>query len=256
MAMSYQQFMPMIMQMLQQQGGGMPNANPAGGQNYFNPAGGSGPYSSQQGLMGGSLGSSMGDMGGIASGLFNIFGAQDPSAAANPYLSGIEGSMGKYLSPYMDAGKNAMGTLMGQYGSLVNDPGAVMNKIGAGFQQSPGYQFQTQQAEGAVNRASAAGGMLGSPMQQQNIASTINGLANQDYYNYLNHGMEMYGQGMSGLSHINDQGYGAAGQMSQGLLQQLLAQAQNAYAGAANSNQNMGGGIGSLVGGLAGLAML
>lgn len=260
MSMSYQQLMPMIMQMLQQQGGGQqPGSGMQSGQNYFNPQGGSGAYSSQKGLMGGSMGDAMGggmagDIGGIASGLFNMFGAQDPSAAANPYLSGIEGGMNKYLSPYMDAGKSAMGTLMGQYGGLVNDPGAMMNKIGAGFQQSPGFQFQTQQAGDAANRASAAGGMLGSPMQQQNIASTVNGLAQQDYGNYMNRGMSMYNQGLSGLSHVGDMGLQGAGMMSQGLLQQLLAQAQNAYAGAANSNQSMGGGIGSLASGIAGLA--
>jgi len=287
--MAYAYFLPLLMQMLQSQGGDSSQGGGSGsqvpfGQNYFNPQGGSGAYSSQQGLMGGSMGggssggggsnwmsmlggsgggggggglmSSLGSqtpggrMGGIANGLFNMFFAKNPSDAADPYLGSIEGSMGKYLNPYIDAGKSAMGTLNAENNKLVNDPGAVMNKIGAGFQQSPGYQFQTQQAEGAANRASAAGGMLGSPMQQQNIAGTINNLANQDYYNYLNHGIGMYDTGLTGMSHMSDQGFNASGMMSQGLLQQLLAQAQNAYAGANTYNQQMGGGISSLIGGM------
>lgn len=253
--MDFQQLMQMLMQSMN--GGGGQN----GGQNYFNPAGGNGAYSSNKGMMGAGnpmgggapttpFGSTMSGAGDIASGIYNMFFAQDPSAAGDKYLSGIEGAMGKYLNPYVTAGQQAMPQLQQQYGMLLNDPGAVMNKIGAGFQQSPGYQFQVDQASGAANRAAAAGGMLGSPMQQQNIAGTVNNIANQDYYNYLNHGTNLYEQGLGGMSHIMDNGLNASGQMSQGMLQQLMLQAQNAAMGAANSNSMFGGGIGSIISGL------
>jgi len=263
---------PMLMQLMQMlQGGGQGGqGGQQNGMNYFNPQGGSGPYQSQQGLMGGSrpmaggsLGSGMGGgdssdsgWGGIASGIFNMFGSQDPSAAGDKYLSGIESGMGKYLNPYIQSGMRAMPQLEGQYNQLINDPSGVMNRIGAGFQQSPGFQFQTDQATGAANRAAAAGGMAGTPQEQQQLASTVNGLAQQDYGNYMNRGMNMYGQGLNGLSHMNDMGFNASNQMSQGFLQQILAQAQNAAMGAANSNSMMGGGIGSLMGGLSSLGFL
>ncbi len=237
---------PAMMQMMQGQGG-------QGGQGAQGGGGQSGGMGGMLGSMGGggNGGAQFGArMGGIANGLFNLFGAKNPSDAANPYLEGIQGQMGQYLNPYMDAGKRAMGTLEGQYNQNINDPTHMMNQIGAGFQHSPGYAAQVAAAEGAANRASAAGGMLGSPQQQQQIAGTVNQMANQDYYNYVDRGMGQYNMGLGGLGNINQMGYGAAGQMSQGALQQALAQAQNAYEGANTYNQQKGGGIGSIVGGL------
>lgn len=266
------QFIQMLMSLMNQQGGGSQGGMQNGSamqdpnRNYFNPGNGN-PYSSQKGLMGGSMGGGslssgphmpiMGDMGagigGIASGLFNLFGSENPSDAANPYLDKMESGMGKYMNPFIQRGQRAGDTLESQYNSLTNDPTGVMNKIGSTFHSSPGYGFQTSQAEGAANRAAAAGGMLGSPAQQQEISGVINGLANQDYYNYLNHGTDMYKTGLNGLEGFNNQGYGASNLMAQGLMQQLMAQAQNAYAGSNTKNQQMGGGIGSLVGGITSL---
>lgn len=247
--MSYAAFLPMLMQMMQEQGG-QPGGMPQGGMNYFNPMGGS-PYSSQQGMLGSGMG---GPIGGIASGLFNMFGAKNPSDAANPFLDQMGGKIDQYMDPFIQSGNQMRPMLQDQYKQMISNPGGVMNHIGEGFQQSPGYQFQVNQAQNAANRAASAGGMLGSPMQQQNIAGTVNNLANQDYYHYLDHGMNMYGQGMQGASHLNDLSFGAGSQAMQAWMQQLLAKAQNAYSGANSYNQQMGSGIGSLVGGISSLA--
>ena len=69
---------------------------------------------------------------------------------------------------------------------MVNDPNALYSKFGQGFQQSPGYKFQVDQATNAANSAASAGGMLGTPAEQQQLAGTVGGLANQDFYNYMN----------------------------------------------------------------------
>jgi hypothetical protein len=191
------------------------------------------------------------DGGGINSildpaGLFST--PPNPADAAMPYFNQIPGAISPYLNPYIDAGRMALPTLMNQYGNLLNNPTGVMNSIGSTFQQSPGYQFQTNQALGAANRAAAAGGMAGSQMEQQNIAGTVNNLANQDYYNYLNHGMDMYSQGLSGLSGINQMGYGASNNMADDLMSMLMSQAQLAYAGQADQNQAAGGMKGDILG--------
>ncbi len=209
--------------------------------------------------------------GEMMSGIWNLFGADDPQDGAEPWLNKIPGMLNGIYNPYMQAGMGALNgmtqyqnrgnaagnTLQGQYGQMINDPSGMINKLGAGFQQSPGYAFQTSQALGAANRAAAAGGMAGSPMEQQQIAGVTNQLANQDYYNYLNHSENMYGQGINGLQRteglglsagqdIYNTGAQAASNLAQGLNSNYNSQANLAYNGAINRNQRIGGAIGAI----------
>lgn len=177
----------------------------------------------------------------------------NPANSAMPYLNQIAGMLPQYFQPWINAGQQALPQLQQQYGQLLNNPGGVMNNIGAGFHQSPGYQFQTQQALNAANRAAAAGGMVGSPEEQQNIATTVNGLANQDYYNYLNHGMSMYGMGLQGEGNLAQMGYGASANLGDDLASSLMSQAQLAYSGQSDVNQGRFGMLGNVMGAGGGL---
>lgn len=201
-------------------------------------------------------------------GLFN-----DPSKAAQQYYNQIPGVISPYYQPYIQQGQNAMNQLMPQYSQLINNPGGFLNQMGQGFHQSPGYQFQVNQALGAANRAGAAGGMLGSPEEQQNIASTVNNLADQDYYNWLGQASNMYGAGLQGLQGMNQMGFNASDTLASSLANNFMNQGNLAYAGQANQNQqrgglfgqglgllgsalgSFGGPIGTGVGGLAGRAI-
>lgn len=250
---------------LQQNMGYQPQGQGMGGNNYYTPQmpngmqlapgmlGAGNPMGAQGGQgggMGGGLGSQIGgQLGPLLSALFG--GGKNPADAGMGYLNQIPGTLKPYYNSYINAGKDAMGTLQGQYGQLINDPGAVMNRIGGGFQQSPGYQFQVGQATNAANNAAAAGGYVGSPQAQQMMAQNIGGLANQDYYNYLNHGMSMYGQGLGGMSHINDMGFDASNQLAQMLGQNLQNQAGLAYQGQNYQNQQQNG-LWNALGGLGG----
>lgn len=239
----------------------------------------------------------------------------------NNYLQQMQSGNGKYLNPYINSGQQANQTLSGQYQSLLgqnpssqyqsllgnnpssqykgllgnnpseqyqelaNNPNDVMDRLGAGYQKSPGYQHQVDQMTNASNNAAAAGGFIGSPAQQYQMAQGIGGLANQDYNQYLHNAMglqsqgisgmgnlygaglngmgnlygmglqgmgNLYGQGLSGLQGISNQGYGAAGAASGNLSDMLKAQAQLSYANAGNQNayrQNMFSNIGGMFGG-------
>lgn len=188
-------------------------------------------------------------IGGIANGLFNLFFAKNPSDAANPFLQQIEGGAGKYLNPFIDSASRARPILEGEFSRNVNDPTSVMNQIGKGFHESPGYDWNKSQMEDASKRAFAASGMVGSPAHARAISQDINGLANQDYYNFMDRGLESYKTGLGGWGNMYGIGANAANNMSQILMQQLLAQAQNAYSGANTYNQQKGGAIGSIIGG-------
>jgi hypothetical protein len=210
----------------------------------------------------------------MASGLGSLFGGgQDPSKEASKYYNQIPGTVKPYFDPYINAGKDALGQLQGQYGNLLgnyngiqgqynqlmNDPNGVMNKIGGGYQQSPGFQFQLDQGMNAANNAAAAGGMAGSPQHQQQAATMATGLANQDYYNYMNHALGLYGQGLQGnaglygaglqgLQGLNQMGYGASGDLAGLLGSNLMNQGNMAYQGAANQNAASGSMWGNLAG--------
>jgi len=203
----------------------------------------------------------------------SIFGASDPSKDAMNYLNQIPGTIKPYYDPYITAGQGALTDLQKQYQSLtgmgptvqnqylklIQDPTAMMNQIGSGYTASPGYQYQVDQATQQANKAAAAGGMLGSPSEQQYVANTTNQLANQDYYNYLNHALSQYNTGLSGAtglyntglgieSDINHMGYNASDTLAQSLANNLASQANLSYAGAANQNAAKSGLWGGLTG--------
>lgn len=192
----------------------------------------------------GSLGTGLGDLFSAWNGSQQNY--NNPSSAAMPYMNQIPGTASPYYQPYINAGQQAMGQLQGQYGQLISNPGQFMNQMGQSFQQSPGYQFQVGQATNAANRASAAGGMLGSPAEQSQLAGTVNGLANQDYYNWLNHAQNLYGMGLQGLQGINQMGYNASDSLANLLSQNLQNEGNFAYAGAANQNQYNQGQAGNM----------
>ncbi len=180
----------------------------------------------------GMAGSGFGQLG---AGLANmLFPGENPYDKASPYFQQIPDILKQYMNPYINAGQGAMGQLQGQYGQLVNDPGAMMQKIGAGYKQSPGYQFQLNQGLGAAGNAAASGGMLGSQQHQQQAATVSEGLANQDYYNYLSKALGMYGTGLQGLGDINKMGYGASTGLASGLMGNLQNQGAMAYANQAD----------------------
>ncbi len=175
---------------------------------------------------------------------------QNPSDAANPYFDQMEGRISPYLNPYIQAGTNALSTLQTQFGNLLNNPGQMFNNMGQNFQQSPGYNWQLNQGLGAANQAASAGGMLGSPMHQQQAQTVAQGLANQDYYNWMNQVQGMYGQGLQGMQGIQNNGLTASTTMANAIMNQLLAQAKMAGEGVKQTNENKGSGMGSIIGGL------
>ncbi len=190
-----------------------------------------------------------GNLASIAGGLFGM-GMKNPGDAGMGYLNQIPNTIKPYFQPYMDAGKSMIPGLEYQYNQLVNNPGLIMNQFGQGYQQSPGFKFQVDQATRAANNAAAAGGMVGSPMEQQTLADTVNNLANQDYWNYLNHVLGMYGQGLGGMSHMYDSGLMASSDLANGLAQALSAQAQMAYNGQASKNSSNSSFLGDVAGGI------
>jgi hypothetical protein len=122
-----------------------------------------------------------------------------------------------FYGPYTEAGLGAQEQLINQYMMLLNNPGMVNQNLASGFETSPGYEFQMEQAMNASNMAAASGGMSATPSHQQQSQTMAQNLASQDYWNYMNNMMELYGMGMKTASNINQTGYNANQQMATGL---------------------------------------
>lgn len=202
----------------------------------------------QSGMIGGALGS-------IASGLMGM-GAENPSQAAMPYEQNALNQLPGYYQPYINAGQGALTNLQGQYGQLLNNPGGMLNQIGSSFHQSPGFQFALRQAMMQGNQSAAAGGMAGSPMGQQTNMGIATQMGNQNYYNYLQKALGMYGHGLQGEQGLYGIGAGAANNLGTNMSDIYNNMAQIAYAGQNQQNKNQGSGAGGMMGGIGEIASL
>jgi len=157
--------------------------------------------------------------------------ARESQARTQGYLSEIPGIISPHYKPFEEAGFRSIPTLEQQYGALINNPEMLLNQIGGGHRASPGYKFKTEEAIKAANQAAAAGGMLGSPSHQQSLAKTVTGLADQDYYNYLQNALGLFGAGLGGFGNLNQIGYNAASSLGEDLGNVQMNKANLAHAG-------------------------
>jgi hypothetical protein len=177
----------------------------------------------------------------------------NPANAAMPYLQQIPGTITPYYQPYINAGNDALNTLIKQYSTLLNNPGQIISQAGSGYQESPGYQYNYNAAENANNAAAAAGGSLGTTEHQNEAASTATNLANEDYQTYLNQALGLYSKGLQGEQGLNTQGYNASNSLATSLGNNLESEAGLAYNGVASQNAANSGVLKDITGLTAGL---
>jgi len=184
--------------------------------------------------------------------LSNMFGGgKNPADAAMPYLNQIPGQTNQYLDPFFQAGKGALDPLQEQYKNLLGDPGGFLNKMGANYQQSPGFKSAMEQALMAGNHASAAGGMAGTPQDQFNQMKMATDLSNQDYNNWMQNTLGLYGAGLSGQQGMAGMGQQAGQSMADMIAQTLAQQGNMAFRGQQEKNSmnnSMWSGLGKLGG--------
>lgn len=95
-------------------------------------------------------------------------GTQNANQALNTGLQ----NQTEYLNPYNQAGLTALQMLTGD--------------IGAGYQQSPGYQSQLAAGQTAINNGMAARGLGNSGAALKSLTKYSQDLADQDYQQYYN----------------------------------------------------------------------
>lgn len=164
--------------------------------------------------------------------------------------SQIFGQTTQNLAPYLQSGQSAQNnlnyllgnvngttsdsTIAGQVG-LGGAPGGLLQPFSlANFQQDPGYQFQLQQGQQAINNSAAASGKSYAPATLQSLAQFNQGLANTDYQQaYSNYNNNM-GNIYSRLAGLAGTGQNAAVQQG-GFGANFATSAGNNILGAANA---------------------
>lgn len=175
--------------------------------------------------------------GSIASGIIGSNAAGDAAkaqVAATNQASQTELNMFDQTSarfqPYVDAGTNGLASLQNLLG--LGGPGGgtssspILQMLGIGtpgtpgtgsidpskFQGSPGYQFQLQQGMDAVtNSAAAHGGLGGNALRA--LQSTGQGLANQDWNQYLGNAGNAWQNLVGNVSGVANSGQNAAAKL-------------------------------------------
>lgn len=182
--------------------------------------------------------------------MFGLFGSGDKGARkASKLLAQQRAELPGYYNPYIQRGQRAGDALEPQYQQLLSDPSAVQQMLGAQYQQSPGYQFQYNQAMNAANQAAAAGGYLGTSAHQLQAGNTATGLANQDYWNYFNANRDLFGEGLRGTEGLYNTGYDATNNLATNMGNTYGSQANLAYTRGQNKDSMiaslLGAGIGA-----------
>lgn len=104
------------------------------------------------------------------------------------------------LAPYRDAGLTDYNTLRGQ--------------VGTSFQESPGYQFMFDEGVRAIDRGASARGMLNSGSRLQALTRYGQGMANQEYGNWLSRLQSLAGVGQTATGQSASLASGAGAQGS------------------------------------------
>lgn len=113
-----------------------------------------------------------------------------------------------------------------------------------GFQQTPGYQFQVDEMQKAVERSNAAKGMFNSGATAKELSRYQGGLANQEYNNYLNRLQSLAGAGQVAAN----QSSAITGNTANALSGLQVAQGNALAGGQAAIGQSAQSGFNNLVG--------
>lgn len=201
---------------------------------------------------GGLLSAGIGAAGSLFGGLFGASASGKASAQyikalqeAQTFLQGQEQTGLQNFQPYLNAGKGAtttLSSLMGTPGQglLKNWTGQFTAPTAAQAAATPGYQFQLQQGENAMQNSAAGQGGLLSGRTLADLNNFAQGAASTNYQNTFNNALTQYNSAYNTfLNNQNNQYSRLMGVAGQGLQGAGLA---------GNLIQGVGGDIASLMG--------
>lgn len=203
--------------------------------------------------------------GGVVSAVGGILGGRAQERGARRAQESIEQQFEQTredLAPFREAGVRGLEGFEGQIAQP--DIPLGLAEYARGFQQSPGYQYQLQEGQDAIQNAAASRGLLQSGRTLRGLQEHAQGLANQDYYNYVGQNrqglLDRHNQrqnrigNFQGLATIGQNAAAQTGTFGQNAANQIANTQVQAGNARASGFQSAAAGINSGLGGLAGFA--
>lgn len=152
----------------------------------------------------------MGILDGLFGGKSNSTPAFNGAGAASPYLNEIPGVAHGNYDPYIDMGNRSQNNARWQYEAMTNDPMAFLNHLMSGYKTSEGYNFEKDLLTKELSNTANAGGIAGTPYDQLNQGSQVQGLLSKDMQQYLMNALGIQKTGLIGEQGIADKGFEAS----------------------------------------------
>jgi len=150
------------------------------------------------------------DLGGLLSPVTSFLGIggdnSDYSDAAQEYQKRVNQNAQIY-NPYIDRGNKSGDLLLNQSDINVKNPNFLQDRISAGFNLSPYYNFILNHTKNMMDYNAASNGMMSNGNYQLRLGDTLQKLIGQFSDNYINRGLDTYKTGINGLSNQNLMGF-------------------------------------------------
>ena len=149
--------------------------------------------------------------------LSELFGGgnkNSPMDSANKYLNQIPGQAHNTYDPYITQGQESGKNAHNAYEEMLNDPQGFINKIMNGYKESDQYKYQSNKIGGALSNTAAAGGIAGTPLDQQNQGEVLQGLLSADQQQWLQNILGRYDTGLKGEEGEATRGYDSSGKLN------------------------------------------
>jgi hypothetical protein len=166
------------------------------------------------------IGGAIGGVTSLIGGAMQRGAAEDAAKKGNQLLSDASGKAQSYLNPYIDAGQTGLNKVQ----SMVSNPQQFTM---ADFYNDPGYQFQLQQGNQAIERSAAARGGLTSGATGKALANYTTNLANTTYGDAYNRYLQTNNQQFNQANTLANYGYNASNQSANNTIGVAGQQANN-----------------------------
>lgn len=161
----------------------------------------------------------------------------NPADSAMPFLRQIPDTVSPYFNRYINLGNGAARVTTPIYYQRAKNPAGAYNDIMGGYEESPAYKYNYDQAMKEEQGAAARAGYTGTPYDQTRQAQTAQGLLAQDEERYYRDVLGLQNSGLEEGNNLFNTGYGASTSLADILGQNLAAQAGLAYQGTAFEDQ-------------------
>jgi hypothetical protein len=155
-------------------------------------------------------------------------------AALSPWVAAGGGAIGKVTNLL---GLGTLKTNGGNFNTYGLDPAGAketQQQALADFETSPGYQFRMDEGSKALDRSAASRGLLRSGAQQKAITAFGQGIASEEYGNYMDNLLAVSGLGGQAASSGNNTAANLTGNAADNIFRGGVARG-SAYSAGANA---------------------